>query len=55
MYFLNNLLDLNWQHYIANESTDTDVTDTVFMHLALLKPNSLHQAIKAICKSAKLI
>lgn len=55
MRFLNNLLDLNWQHYITNEPTDTDVTDTVFMHLALLKPNSLHQAIKAICKCAKLI
>lgn len=55
MCFLNNLPDLNWQHYITKKPTDTDVTDTVFMHLALLKPNSLHQAIKAIYKCAKLI
>lgn len=55
MCFLNSLLDLNWQHYITNEPTDTDLTDTVFMHLALLKPNSLQEAIKAICKCAKLI
>lgn len=55
MHFLNNLLDINWQHYITKEPTGTDAADTVFMHLALLKPNSLHEAIKIICKCAKLI
>lgn len=55
MHFLNNLLDLNWRHYVTNEPPDSDVTDTVFRHSALLKPISLHEAIKVICKSEKLI
>lgn len=55
MHFLDNSLDINWQHYIKKEPTGTDVADTFFMHLALLKPNSLHEAIKTICKCTKLI
>lgn len=55
MDFLNNLLDLNWRHYVTNEPTDSDVTDTVFRHLAVLKPNSLHEAIKAICEPEELM